>query len=63
MIEKLNDATKMAYRCLSAGKKAEFAEALASSYRLILTSVQAYMAEKYKFTEALWIQIPRRDTK
>lgn len=61
VIGQLNEITRRAYRCLLAGKNAEFAERLADAYRLILTAVQASMAEKYQFTEALSIQVPSRD--
>lgn len=44
------------------GENAAFAECLADAYRLILTSVQTYMAEKYQFTEALSIQVSSRDS-
>lgn len=61
VIGQLNELTVRAYHSLRAGKSTDFAESLADSYRLILTSVQAYMAEKYKFTEALSVPVPRRD--
>ena len=56
MIEQLNDITRRAYRSLRTGDNTEFAESLADSYRLILTSVQTYM--KYNFIEALSVQVP-----
>lgn len=58
VIEQLNDITRRAYRGLRTGDNTEFAESLADSYRLILTSVQTYMVEKYNFTEALSVQVP-----
>lgn len=61
-IGRLNEITRRAYRCLRSGNNAGFAECLADSYRLILTSVQAHMVEKHHFTEALSVQIPDRDS-
>lgn len=61
VIRQLNEITVRAYQSLRAGKSTDFAENLADSYRLILTSVQTYMAEKYKFTEALSVPDPKRD--
>ena len=62
VIAQLNDITRRAYHCLRAGANAEFAERLADAYRLILISAQTYMVEKYKFTEALSVQVPSRDS-
>lgn len=62
VIGQLNELTRSAYQCLRKGKNAAFAECLADAYRLILTSVQTYMAEKYQFTEALSIQVSSRDS-
>ena len=61
-IGQLNKITRKAYSCLRSGNNAGFAECLADSYRLILTSVQAYMVEKHHFTEALSVQVPDRDS-
>ena len=61
-IGQLNKITCRAYHCLRSGNNAEFAECLADSYRLILTSVQAYMGEKHHFTEALSVQVSDRDS-
>lgn len=58
VIEQLNDITRRAYRSLRTGDNTEFAESLADSYRLILTSVQTYMVEKYNFIDALSVQVP-----
>lgn len=62
VIGRLNEITRSAYRCLRSGNNAGFAECLADSYRLILTSVQAHMVEKHHFTEALSVQVPDRDS-
>lgn len=58
VIEQLNEITRNAYQCLCKGNHEAFAKNLADSYRLILSSVQAYMVEKYKFTEALSVKVP-----
>ena len=58
VIEQLNEITRNAYQCLCEGNHEAFAKNLADSYRLILSSVQAYMVEKYKFTEALSVKVP-----
>lgn len=55
VIEQLNDITRRAYRSLRTGDNTEFAESLADSYRLILTSVQTYMVEKYKILKNVTI--------
>ena len=63
VIEQLNEITRNAYQCLCKGNHEAFAKNLADSYRLILSSVQAYMVEKYKFTELYRLKFLEKTTK
>ena len=56
----LNEKGMESYGHLRNGDAEAFAESMADCYRHILTSVRAYMVEKYNFNEALSVRVPEK---